>query len=443
MPRELPTVGKMNLLVDVRKLMNRRGQPRGLSLEKPLTLRANFTWTFVGNVIYSASQWGMLTVMAKLGSPEMVGRFSLGLAICAPVVLFANLQLRVVQATDAKQDYQFGDYLGVRLVAVLLALLVIVGILVFSGYPHETALVILVIGFAKVFESVSDVMYGLFQKYERMDCIAISKSIKGPLSLFVLGGLVWMTDRVLYGVLGLAVAWLLLLLVYDLRNASLLASIRPRIDWDTSWRLVRLALPLGLVTMLISLNSNVPRYFVERYMGEGKLGYFSAMAYLMVAGNTVVGALGQSATPRLARHYAAGDRRAFSRLLLQLVGIGGAMGVMGVAVAGFFGRPILALLYRLDYAAHANVLVWLMAAAGVGYVASFLGYGMTSARSFRVQLPLFAVVALSVAAACALLVPKTGLVGAAQASLVGALLNLAGSAVVVAHALHAVGRRVD
>jgi polysaccharide biosynthesis protein PslG len=40
---------------------------------KPLTLRRNFSWTFIGNVVYTACQWGMLVVLAKLGSSEMRG----------------------------------------------------------------------------------------------------------------------------------------------------------------------------------------------------------------------------------------------------------------------------------------------------------------------------------------------------------------------------------
>ena len=66
-----------------------------------LSLRKNFTWTFAGNAIYAASQWGQLVVLAKLGTPETVGQIALALAICAPVIMFANLQLRSVQATIA------------------------------------------------------------------------------------------------------------------------------------------------------------------------------------------------------------------------------------------------------------------------------------------------------------------------------------------------------
>src|SRR5262245_40326613 len=99
----------------------------------------------------------MLVVLAKLGSPEMVGRFALGLAITAPVMMLTNLQLRAVQATDARRAYLFRHYLGLRLATTPLALLIILAIVIVSGYHGETALVILAIGVAKAFEAISDV----------------------------------------------------------------------------------------------------------------------------------------------------------------------------------------------------------------------------------------------------------------------------------------------
>src|SRR5262245_13252375 len=78
---------------------NRQGQGTRPSL------RTNFLWTLAGNVVYAGCQWGMLIVLAKLGTPAMVGEFSLGLAICAPIFMLSNLNLRGVQATDARGEY--------------------------------------------------------------------------------------------------------------------------------------------------------------------------------------------------------------------------------------------------------------------------------------------------------------------------------------------------
>src|ERR671931_288612 len=67
-------------------------------LRSGLSLRANFAWTVLGNVVYSGCQGGMLIVLAKLGSASMVGQFALGLAVATPVIMFPNLMTGVATA---------------------------------------------------------------------------------------------------------------------------------------------------------------------------------------------------------------------------------------------------------------------------------------------------------------------------------------------------------
>jgi len=408
---------------------------------RPLTLRSNFSWTFAGNAVYAGCNWGILMVLAKLGSPEWVGQFALGLALTAPVIMLTNLQLRVIQATDARREYRFGHYLALRLVTTALSLFVIAGIA--CGYRLGTALVILAVGLAKAFESLSDVVYGLLQAHERMDRIALSMMIKGPLSLAALGATVFFTGSIVWGSLALAGSWGLLMIAYDIPNAIQLLdgeeAFGPCWDYPSLARLAWLALPLGFVMMLISLNANIPRYFIEQYWGERELGIFAALAYLMVAGNTVMGALGQSASPRLARYHAQGDGHAFRQLLIKLVGLGAGMGILALLVALIAGREILTTLYSPEYAKHAELFTWLVVPTTTLYVASFLGYGMTAARYFRSQIPLFGLCVITAALGCLWLVPRFGLLGAVWASLAASILQLVGSVAIIAFAL----RRFD
>jgi O-antigen/teichoic acid export membrane protein len=422
---------------------------------KPLSIRRNFSWIFVGNVVYAACQWGILVVLAKLGTPEMVGQFTLGLAVTAPVVMFTNLHLEAIQVTDARHQYLFSDYLGLRLISTGLALLVIAGITLVTRYRWETAIVILLVGLAKAFESISNIFYGLFQKHERMDRIAVSMMIKGSLSLLLLSIGVYVGGSVLWGLVGLAVAWALVLVGYDIRSGALILKTsppRPQVEvagepelavalwprWQLGklGRLVWLALPLGFVMMLTSLNSNIPRYFIERYLGERELGIFAAIAYLMMAGGIMVNALGESATLRLAKYYAAGNSTAFCTLLLKLLGIGALLGVVGVLLALVAGSEILKLFYRPEYAEYADLFVWLMVAAGISYVSSFLGTGMTAARYFRIQMTVFALVTSTSATACFWLIPSSGLRGAAIALIIAAIVQAGMSLAVILHALH-------
>jgi O-antigen/teichoic acid export membrane protein len=159
--------------------------------------------------------------------------------------------------------------------------------------------------------------------------------------------------------------------------------------------------------------------------GERALGIFTATAFLVSSGNLIINALGQSAFVRLAKHYAAGDVRGFNSLLLKLVGIAAVLGLGGIGVSVLFGRTLLTLLYRPEYAEHTDVLIAMMVGGAMTYVAGLLGSAVTSARCFARQIPSLAAVA-SATIASKFLMPYYGLVGAAFAVIITSTVLCAG-----------------
>jgi O-antigen/teichoic acid export membrane protein len=368
-------------------------------------------------------------VLAKLSSAEGVGRFALALAVTAPVMIAASLQLRVIQATDARRDHPFGVYLGVRLVTTLLALAAIFGISVAAGYSRPTLALILMLALAKAFEAVSDVVFGLLQQHEDLRRVATSMLSKGVLSVASMAAVLSITGSVELATFTMALAWGAWLLFYDLPAARRLADLRPSFDTRALGGLAWLALPMGIVAGLQSLMTNVPRYAIEASAGPRALGYFAAIAYLILAGNQPVMALWAAASPRLAQLFVH-DRAGYRRLARRTWLVAAAMGVATVAGAATIGGPLLGALYTPDYAAHRDVLVWLAVVAAVGYGVSALCTCITAARRFPEQL---AVTAMTLAVswlASTVLVPRFGLVGAAWALLAATLVQAVALALV-------------
>ncbi|MGD1043246.1 MAG: lipopolysaccharide biosynthesis protein, partial [Sedimentisphaerales bacterium] len=93
--------------------------------------------------------------LTKLASPVEVGYYTLSLAITAPVVQFSMLQLRAIQATDAQNLNEFKDFLGVRIITNIAAMILILGILVGlrKEYSFRVYVLILIVGITKVIQS--------------------------------------------------------------------------------------------------------------------------------------------------------------------------------------------------------------------------------------------------------------------------------------------------
>ena len=394
-------------------------------------LRADFSWVLSGNVIYSACQWGIVMFLAKLGTAEQVGMYALGMAVVAPIVLFANLQVRTLLASDVRDEFSFGQYMAFRAVSLLLSFLVIVGVAFFAAPDFERRAAIILVGFAQSLEYVSDTYYGLMQKADRMDRLSHSLMFKGPLALAALCALMYWTHDVLLALGGLVIGRLFILFVWDSRLGyarRVLPALSARLHWNSGVMagLLRLSLPLGVISMLAALTSNIPRYFIEGHLGTSDLGIYSAIASLLTAGSLMITAFGQAIMVPAARAFVEGDRNRYRSFVAQSAALGAIPGIGAVLVASFYGRFLLTHLFRAEYGEHDDIFVCLMVAGTVLFVTGGLGYVITAARVLVPQIPVLAANCCTAALFSALWIPRHGLIGAAQAVLMAALVQLAG-----------------
>lgn len=425
--------------------------PAGTATPDPpflaMPVHRGFLWLLLGTLSYMLCQWGMVVVLARWGSPEgvEVGQFGLALAWTAPIMLFTNMGLRRVFATDTRADFRFSDYLGLRLLTNVAALGIVALVVVTIGFRAQTAGVVLAMGMAKAVEAVSDILNGIFQKHGRMDLMAGSFLLRGPLALggLTLGFLA--TRDVTWGVVGMGAGWLVVCLLYDWPLASRFpggvafkkigSGLFPPGSARTWGLLANLSLPLGVVALLTSLKASIPTWVIDHHMSVGAVGLFVALAYFHAASNRVVSALGEAASPKLARLFADGDQEGFVRLLARSLLAALAISGAGLAVALLFGRALIGFFYGAPFAKESGVLVALMAAVCAANLQNVLDYAMTAGRQLRIQPYLYGAGALLLCLLCSALVPAAGLRGAAFALGAGSLIEMIASAVVVGRAL--------
>ena len=402
-------------------------------------LRVGFSWSFVGWVGYAACQWLMLSVLAKLGNSVLVGQFAFALAVSAPLFMLTNLQLRGVQSTDALNEYSFSDYLTLRLVGSTAALLLIVAACPFLKLTWTATAVVLLVALFKSLESFGDVIAGLMQKFEMLDSASIALLLRGGIGigLFTLCFAIW--RNLVLALMVWIVAAALVIFSYDFRVARRLAAFEGstgfRFHWNTLRTLAITSAPLGLVSAIMSFNTNIPRYTIQRMLGASDLGIFASIAYPMTAATIIANSLGQSALARLSRLFAERRINEFLRLVFKLVAFGAGLGFVAVVVVLKFGDQLLSLLYTPEYTRQGNLFALLALAAGLNCVGCFLTYTLTAARQFRVQLPISVMCMLTTFLASSLLVPRYHLLGAALALLCSASLLIVATSVMIKRAI--------
>ena len=405
------------------------------------SLSADFSWTFVGNVVYAAGQFAMLTLLTKLLRPEFVGQYALGLALIYPLMMLTNMQLRSVMNSAGAQRAEFGNFLSLRLLMTTVALAIAFVITQILHYGRELTEVVLMVGCAYGIETISDVFYARLQLHDRLAEVAKSMMIRALLSVLGMGVAVYLSRSLVWGILAVVIARCIVLLGYDISQrtqnvpgeSGRLSNkiLVPRFDLKEQFGLLRHGLPLGIVVLLTTLSSSLPNFFIKHGLTERDLGIFSVISLTISVGNMAVVSLGQAAFVRLARSYFNRNAAEFDALLGKLLLAGAAIGAIGMIVSQFAGREILTMIFRHEYAERADLLPWIMAAGAILFMAQFVGFGLTAAGYYYAQVLPNILATISLVATCNWLIARYGLFGVILSMLIAALVQLVTSAIVL------------
>ncbi|MDX5476034.1 MAG: oligosaccharide flippase family protein [Bacillaceae bacterium] len=393
------------------------------------------TWAFSGNMFYALTQFLMLSMIAKIGGPIAVGLFTLALAITSPVFLFFNVRLRTVFITDKNNDYTIEEYIKLRQITGYISLFFIIIITLIFYYDFTLILLVVIIAISKYYEMNIDLCYGLYQRKMHFNLVGKSLILRGICNLSLVSSFYLISNNLIISMIGLALSNFILYKFYDSKRANILYNYNlvnnNFVSINKLKALFLFALPLGISTVLGSLNTNLPRYIIEHNLGIYELGIFAGFSYLLVIGNTLLNGISQVFMPVLSNYVKNNNLKGFIRLLKRLILVGGIIGIVMVATFFYLGEYIILAVYSHEYLDYKEVLMILVIGISFLYSSVFLGTAITALQKFKIQ-PIIHILSLVILIIFSLIfIKQLGLLGMAFAVLIGYVVTSIGYIIVL------------
>jgi O-antigen/teichoic acid export membrane protein len=394
----------------------------------------NFVALTIGQSVFAATSWGVLSALALLGSAEDVGELAFALAIVTPLFAISKLRLRSVVATDVGHEYPLSDYVFTGLAGAVVSIPIALAL---SALLGETAGITAVVGWvalSRAFESMSHLSYGYQQRTDRMTPIGISVGARGVLSLALAAGAFALTGSVVWAAAGLALGHAVPFILYDyafLKRGLSEAGESTGPSWPSSRRLFFATLPLGLFAFLMALTDNIPRLVLNEQSGLAELGIFATFGFTVTGVTAVTRALDSAASPRIARALSRRDVTMVRQRIRGLTVVASLIGALALILALTVGESFLDLAFGPEFAAYAAEFSWMAVYAWMVLV--FAGWTVTllAARKFKEQLYIQIATVAVVFVAGLVLIPPYGVMGAVQSLLAGGVVRLVLTAAVV------------
>lgn len=382
-----------------------------------ISLRRNVLWMFIGNSTYAFMQWVQLSLITKFCSIQILGSYTLALAITAPIFLFLGFQLRALLVTDSNREWTFSSYFILRAIMMFIALSIVI---TYSLISKSGFTVLLLVAILKMIEGFAEIFNSQQQLCEKMNKVAISLILKGISATIALFIGLYIYDSITIGLTFAIIFNIIILFFNDYLNCKKLLGNKVIIKIH-NLRLKALfvkALPLGFVMCIISLNTNVSKYIVEYFLGTETQGVYSTLAYCLVFGNFVNSAIGQSFTPRMSRFYAESMKSKFLNLSKKFIFINLGLGFLLYWGAVIGGKLFLRIMFSEEISQYYDLFSLIMLSGIFLYTASALGYTLTSMRIFKIQPFINGTVFIVNSISCYFLINRYGIYGVVYSSII-------------------------
>lgn len=322
-------------------------------------------WNTAGSLFYLLCNWLTTVLVVTLASGyEASGSLAVAMAVGNVFASIMLYKVRTIQVADIHNVCDASDYVGHRIVTMLIAAAFCVVYCMFTVSVGDLAVVFAYLLF-KAIESFIDVLHGVDQKEDRFEYIGISQFVRGLLVVvaFVAGFLLF--HDLVVAVLLMALSSIVVLLAFDIPKTSGLSAIRPSLARGKIAIIFKRATPgffsLLICTMVISL---VRQMFGMEY-GNELLGVYAAIAAPTVIVQAAASYLYAPLLGPLAYSWSRGDVaamiRTVARFALMLVAI------IGICVILFslFGEPVFSFVFQKDMSGNMYLVTPLLICTGL------------------------------------------------------------------------------
>lgn len=396
------------------------------SYEYKKSLVNNMRWNGIGTLFYFGCQWLLTVLVVRFtNNYSDAGVLSLGISIATPLATVASLNLRTVQVANIDQRFSDGDFIVTRAITSVVSLGLCVVIAIGSGYTLYTSICVVLFTVYRLSEAVVDVLHGIDQRVWRLDIVGKSFLIRGGLmlALFMVGEYFFQSLPLAIILMGIGVYGVIL--CYDVPACRGCTQLNLSFHLEHLVPLLKIGVPLGAFSFLLTLLSSLPRLFMERWHGEDVLGVFGSIATITALVPQLANFIFAPLIPMFAERWKAGNMRGFKRLFAVSTAAVAVIGVAALAAGALLGEWGLCLIFGASIQPYSYLLCPVIGTAILTAYLWLLGTVLTVLEDYGglALLSLVSVVGTLAASVC--LIPESAFWGTIWATAIGLSIELA------------------
>ncbi len=187
--------------------------------------KKNFLWNLIGVSFNSFNSLFLLMIINNINTKAEAGIFTFAFSLMSMFYILAIYFTRVYQISN-NEDYDDKVFINTRFITSFLTLIIVILLSVVSGYSFYKFIIILLLCLYRICEAISDIFYGILQKYNQLYKSGISLSIKALLGLVLFFIIDYFSHNLIFSCIGIIFINILVFFIYDLPSTKKFISFK-------------------------------------------------------------------------------------------------------------------------------------------------------------------------------------------------------------------------
>lgn len=366
-----------------------------------VTQKQKVFWNMMGSLCNALSSMALAIIVNRIIGGNAGGVFAFAFSNAQLMYTIGGFEIRPLQSTDVQEKFTFSEYFSLRIVTCALMMAVTTVYVAVSGFSKTKSAVIWIVCLYKMVEAVADVFAGMFQQHDRIDLSGKTGTFRPVLSTLAFGGVLLITENLVYAALSMPVASAVLFCLYDMRLKKKFDNALCRFDLSGISNLVKEAAPLFVAAFINMYINNAPKYAIDGSFSDKIQNYYNIIFMPAFVINLFSLFAFRPLLTELARDWNEKNIKPFIRIIRNIILWIIFLTIVCMAGAYLVGAQILGFIYGTSIMHLRKELTAVMFAGGISAVATFLYYVITVMRKQRLLLMGYAI-----GFVCALILPN-------------------------------------
>lgn len=363
-------------------------------MEKDTQFKKNFIWNILGTGLNAFNSLFFLIAVTRINGVENAGIFTIAFATACIVYVIGIYAGRIYQVTEPDKTITNKDYIINRIITVFLMNVFVLIFCCIRGYDFYKTIMFVLLTFFKSLEAFSEVIYGIFQKNDKLELVGKSLFLKSIISIcgFIVFDII--TKNMMLSVVFVIIIWIAILILFDIKKAIEYIDFSFKANYKNIIKIFKHGFTTFSIAFLGLYILNAPKYAIDTYLSDDIQTIFG----IIVMPATVIGLVAQFLIHpflnQILKTYEDRNLKELRKIIIKLILTIAGIGLVASILAYFFGIQVLGFMYGIDLSLYRTGLLIIIVSATLYTIGVIYSSVLTTVRETFSQFIIYIIISI-------------------------------------------------